>query len=941
MTLANVQSQLVFNGFNAQEEGFIRSLIARLYSGSGTNNGSQTARTVLDKTFQLNRQLTIDKVSDQAVAANPTGGAGAFPNLFKIFLNPTYIQSLAYITSTGKSIQYDPALVVIHEIVHAIEGLTDRRNTSDNSAGDTQTFTNQVHRELGIPERISYEGAGFASFLTPGRDFTGGNAIDVALLADGTKDTSANSPGTRDLIIGRTAGRHNFKTGDGDDYLYGSTNDDIFTGGGDDDVIIGGDGRDIARYSGSCSEYNFTANSDGSFIITDKRTNSPDGTDRLRQVEIAEFSDGKVTLTPGKKPICPGPNALLVIDVSGSMSDDIEAVKASANQIVDALYGTDADPVAARLGIITFNDTGAIRTVLNFTDQENIADRKAAALAGIASIEILGGGAEPLNGAVLSALTGGAGSWDEGSNNNKIIVFSDEPPADPELRSQVLALAADTNIGVSAQAALAAAVSTDPLADNTDETFNNQPFVDDSGPVPVSVLPILVGNNPTARADFQALADGTGGRLFTAADASEIVEAVIGAIETPISNSPPTLENPIGDQSVNEDALLNFTLPAGTFDDPDAGDTLTFDATLSDGTNLPAWLTFNSSTNTFTGTPTNDDVGILDIQVTATDDSGESAGDSFSLTIVNTNDAPIISSPLLDVSASAYRPFNLTIPANTFVDVDRDPLTLSATLENGNPLPSWLTFDSATNTFSGFPLSDDVNVININLTGDDGNGGTITGTFELSVSIPFNSTTNSINGDSSGNFLRGTAAADLIDGREGNDVVQGFVGNDNLLGRGGKDSILGNDGNDVIDGGDDNDFLFGNRGDDLILGDNGRDVLLGQEDNDILDGGNGRDFVQGGAGNDLIIGGRDDDSLWGGAGNDRFVLQADSSNDYIFDYQDGVDKIVLGSGLKFSDLTVRSFGFVHTELFVGNDPIAVLWKTNVNSVDASDFAPFS
>jgi Ca2+-binding RTX toxin-like protein len=88
----------------------------------------------------------------------------------------------------------------------------------------------------------------------------------------------------------------------------------------------------------------------------------------------------------------------------------------------------------------------------------------------------------------------------------------------------------------------------------------------------------------------------------------------------------------------------------------------------------------------------------------------------------------------------------------------------------------------------------------------------------------------------------------------------------------------------------------------------------------------------------LIIGGRDDDSLWGGAGNDRFVLQADSSNDYIFDYQDGVDKIVLGSGLKFSDLTARSFGFTHTELFVGDDPLAVLWKTNVNSVDASDFA---
>jgi Ca2+-binding RTX toxin-like protein len=927
MTLESVQAQLSFNGYSDAEEASIRNSITQLY------NRSTTARNLLDKVPQQSLPLSF-------VNTTPVG---SFLGSFTVQLDLAFAPSRIYISSTGQAIQYDQSLLIVHELFHAIDGLDDiPRDDGLRSDGPVQRMANQVHRDFGLPERISYEGITQASFIQPGTNLTNGNEIDVALFATGTRDTSKDTSGnvqnTRDLIVGNSQGQHNFSSGAGNDFLYGNAADDILNGGGGDDVLTGGEGNDIARYSGNCENYRITAIG-SNFTITDLRDNSPDGTDTLRDIEQAEFSDGKARLTSNT--VCPGPNALLVIDVSGSMSDDIEAVKASANEIVDALYGTDTEPVAARLGIITFNDTGAIRTVLNFTDQENIADRKAAALAGIASIEILGGGAEPLNGAVLSALTGGAGSWDEGSNNNKIIVFSDEPPADPELRSQVLALAADTNIGVSAQAALAAAVSTDPLADNTDETFNNQPFVDDSGPVPVSVLPILVGNNPTARADFQALADGTGGRLFTAADASEIVEAVIGAIETPISNSPPTLENPIGDQSVNEDALLNFTLPAGTFDDPDAGDTLTFDATLSDGTNLPAWLTFNSSTNTFTGTPTNDDVGILDIQVTATDDSGESAGDSFSLTIVNTNDAPIISSPLLDVSASAYRPFNLTIPANTFVDVDRDPLTLSATLENGNPLPSWLTFDSATNTFSGFPLSDDVNVININLTADDGNGGTVTDTFELKVTVPFNNSTNLINGDDARNFLRGTSTADLIDGREGNDVIQGLSNNDNLLGRGGKDSILGDDGNDVIDGGDDNDFLFGNRGDDLILGGNGRDVLLGQEDNDILDGGNGQDFIQGGAGNDLIIGGRDDDSLWGGAGNDRFVLQADSSNDYIFDYQDGVDKIVLGSGLKFSDLTVRSFGFVHTELFVGNDPIAVLWKTNVNSVDASDFAPFS
>ncbi|NEP20172.1 MAG: hypothetical protein F6J97_25360 [Leptolyngbya sp. SIO4C1] len=241
------------------------------------------------------------------------------------------------------------------------------------------------------------------------------------------------------------------------------------------------------------------------------------------------------------------------------MSDDIAAVKASANKIVEALFGTDDDPIASRLGIITFNDTGALRTVLNFTDQDDISDRKAAALSGIASVNILGGGAEPLNGALLSALRGGAGSWDEGSTSNKIVVFSDEPPADPELRSQVLALAANTKTSIETQAL--APASNAGLFDYADK-----PFVDDSGPVPVQVLPIHIGNNAFARNDFQALADGTGGKLFTAATADDVVDAVLGAIELPVNAVPVALNDAVSGKAGKEitvDVLANDTDPDG------------------------------------------------------------------------------------------------------------------------------------------------------------------------------------------------------------------------------------------------------------------------------------------------------------------------------------------------------------------------------------------
>ena len=67
-----------------------------------------------------------------------------------------------------------------------------------------------------------------------------------------------------------------------------------------------------------------------------------------------------------------------------------------------------------------------------------------------------------------------------------------------------------------------------------------------------------------------------------------------------------------------------------------------FTATLLDGSALPAWLTFNGATRTFSGTPLNENVGSIDIKVTATDGSGASVSDTFNLSVTNTDDAAII-----------------------------------------------------------------------------------------------------------------------------------------------------------------------------------------------------------------------------------------------------------------------------------------------------------
>ncbi|MBD1999288.1 putative Ig domain-containing protein [Leptolyngbya sp. FACHB-541] len=109
-----------------------------------------------------------------------------------------------------------------------------------------------------------------------------------------------------------------------------------------------------------------------------------------------------------------------------------------------------------------------------------------------------------------------------------------------------------------------------------------------------------------------------------------------------------TILNPIPDLNANQDTAFSFTIPANTFN---AASTVNLDysATLSNDEPLPSWLRFDPLTRTLSGTPENGQVDTLSIQVTATDQSGASVNDAFELTVVNMNNAPILtaSSPAL------------------------------------------------------------------------------------------------------------------------------------------------------------------------------------------------------------------------------------------------------------------------------------------------------
>lgn len=77
---------------------------------------------------------------------------------------------------------------------------------------------------------------------------------------------------------------------------------------------------------------------------------------------------------------------------------------------------------------------------------------------------------------------------------------------------------------------------------------------------------------------------------------------------------------------------VTFTIPEKAFVDDDGNATLTYSASLTDGTALPTWLQFDPLTRVFSGIPS--EKGTVKIKVTATDPSGAAASASFDIQIM-------------------------------------------------------------------------------------------------------------------------------------------------------------------------------------------------------------------------------------------------------------------------------------------------------------------
>ena len=120
---------------------------------------------------------------------------------------------------------------------------------------------------------------------------------------------------------------------------------------------------------------------------------------------------------------------------------------------------------------------------------------------------------------------------------------------------------------------------------------------------------------------------------YTMRDTAGVTSTTTLTVSIHGANDAPTLAVQTGSQNATVGSAFSLVLPAGTFTDVDAGDTLTYTATAADGSPLPAWLTFNAATRTFSGTPAAANVGTLSVKVSATDLGGLAASETFNIAV--------------------------------------------------------------------------------------------------------------------------------------------------------------------------------------------------------------------------------------------------------------------------------------------------------------------
>jgi lysozyme family protein len=527
-------------------------------------------------------------------------------------------------------------------------------------------------------------------------------------LSGGDGNDTVRGGGGNDTIMG-ARGNDLLEGNDGADSLLGSLGDDTLDGGAGSDILEGGRGNDI-------------------YVVTDVgeiiREAADAGTDTVR-TSLSSFTLGgnveHLTYTGGGS-FHGGGNALNNAIAGGSGNDTLvggsgndTVTGGGGNDRLDGGIGNDViatglgnDTVSGASGADLFTFANADRTGTTFVlDFEVGADR----------LDIGGLGLGSLADVLRAADTNGQGNLVINAGGESIILQG--------VREAQLT-AGNFGFGGSSpppnKAPVAASLANQTSAEDQPVAFTVPAFSDvDNASLAYTAtlangdaLPSWLSFNAASRTFSGTPPQDFTGELslkVTGSDGQLSASSTFALAITPVNDAPVAAS--LANQTSAEDQPVAFTVPA--FSDVDNA-SLAYTATLANGDALPSWLSFNAASRTFSGTPPQDFTGELSLKVTGSD--GQlSASSTFALAITPVNDAPVAAS-LANQTSAEDQPVAFTVPA--FSDVDNASLAYTATLANGDALPSWLSFNAASRTFSGTPPQDFTGELSLKVTGSDG-----------------------------------------------------------------------------------------------------------------------------------------------------------------------------------------------------------------------------
>ncbi|MEA3054227.1 MAG: hypothetical protein QOG72_3130 [Sphingomonadales bacterium] len=184
----------------------------------------------------------------------------------------------------------------------------------------------------------------------------------MAILNGTNKADTINGTAAADRIFGDN-GNDSINGGAGDDYIDGGNGSDILSGGAGNDEIDGGNGQDTLLLAGNRADYRFLAGANGSVIVRDLRSGSPDGTDRLFDIERVEFKDGTFKLgdlvSVNAAPVARN-DALTLAENAGKTEVTAILLANDSDSDGDALKVASVQGVSAKGAIVTLGADGKV-----------------------------------------------------------------------------------------------------------------------------------------------------------------------------------------------------------------------------------------------------------------------------------------------------------------------------------------------------------------------------------------------------------------------------------------------------------------------------------------------------------------------------------------------------------------------------------------------------